>query len=119
MAIQLDDEGVGKQGFPVVCWEEDRNLFAPEGHGPARVACFIKPDEHGVLQFVCVGSVRHGQFVEARPWDKLKSFERATAEHLYFSAGDRAALDSRSSFLMRRIFRRARTSGSWQWRHGS
>jgi hypothetical protein len=93
MAIRLDAETVDKQGFPVVSWEEDRNLFAPEGHGRARVACFIKPDKEGVLHFVCVGSVRHGRFEEARRWDMLRTFERATAEHLYYSGGDRAALD--------------------------
>ncbi len=68
MGIRLDPQQADAQGLPVVTWEEDRNLFAPEGSGPARVACFIRPDaETGVLQFVALGSVRHGQFEEARP----------------------------------------------------
>ncbi|MFZ1110283.1 MAG: hypothetical protein WAN43_18285 [Rhodomicrobium sp.] len=76
-------------------WEEDRNLFAPEGLGPARVACFIRPDEKtGVLQFVAAGSVRHGSFEEARPWERLHSFERSTAEHHYYEPGERALIDT-------------------------
>jgi hypothetical protein len=97
MAIRLDAEAVDEQGFPVVTWEEDRNIFAPDGHARARVACFIRPDSAGVLQFVSVGSVRHGEFEEARPWDKLRSFERSTAEQLYHSAADRAAKESLAS----------------------
>jgi hypothetical protein len=68
MAIRLDKERTDAQGLPVVTWEEDRNLFAPGGISPARVACFIQPDaETGVMQFVSAGLVRHGEFVEARP----------------------------------------------------
>jgi hypothetical protein len=94
MAIRLDPVQADAQGLPVVTWEEDRNLFAPEGPGPARVACFIRPDqETGVLQFVASGSVRHGSFEEARPWETLKSFEKASADQLYYGASDRAALD--------------------------
>ncbi|MGO9058025.1 MAG: hypothetical protein ACLQU2_11675 [Candidatus Binataceae bacterium] len=94
MAIRLDPEQTDAQGLPVVTWEEDRNLFAPEGFGPARVACFIRPDrETGVLQFVAAGSVRHGPFEEARPWELLKSFEKGSADQLYYAASDRAALD--------------------------
>ncbi len=60
----------------------------------ARVACFIRPDaETGVLQFVAAGSVRHGPFEEARPWELLKSFEKGSADQLYYEASDRAALD--------------------------
>ena len=98
MAIRLDPEQTDAQGLPVVTWEEDRNLFAPEGPGPARVACFVRPDaETGVLQFVASGSVRHGSFEEARPWEALKSFEKASADQLYSSASDRAALDMLAS----------------------
>ena len=94
MAIRLDPEQADAQGLPVVTWEEDRNLFAPEGAGPARVACFIRPDsETGVLQFVASGSVRHGFFEEARPWETLKSFEKGSADQLYYAGSDRAALD--------------------------
>ena len=94
MAIRLDPEQTDAQGLPVVTWEEDRNLFAPEGPGPARVACFIRPDqETGVLQFVAAGSVRHGPFEEARPWELLKSFEKGSADQLYYAGSDRAALD--------------------------
>ncbi len=94
MAIRLDPEQTDAQGLPVVSWEEDRNLFAPEGPGPARVACFIRPDqETGVLQFVAAGPVRHGPFEEARPWELLKSFENGSADQLYYAASDRAALD--------------------------
>jgi len=82
MAIRLDPEALAAQGLPVLTWQEDRNLFAPEGPGPARVACFIRPDaETGVPQFVASGSVRHG------------SFEKATADQLYYAASERAALD--------------------------
>lgn len=94
MAIRLDDERYDAQGLPVVTWEEDRNHFAPEGTGRARVACFIRPDEKtGALLFVKAGSSRHGAYEEARPWDRLASFGRETAEHLYASALDRVALD--------------------------
>ncbi len=94
MAIRLDPEQTDAQGLPVVTWEEDRNLFAPEGFGPARVACFIRPDqETGVLQFVAAGLVRHGPFEEERPWELLKSFEKGAADQLYYAASDRAALD--------------------------
>ncbi|MGO9473871.1 MAG: hypothetical protein ACLPWS_10785 [Rhodomicrobium sp.] len=94
MAIRLDPPRTDAQGLPVVSWEEDRNLFAPDGISPARVACFIRPDkETGVLQFVSVGSVRHGQFEEARPWEKLVSFSTSTAEQHYRSAGERALID--------------------------
>lgn len=94
MAIRLDDERYDAQGLPVVIWEEDRNHFAPEGAGRARIACFIRRDEKsGLLLFVRSGSVRHGAFEEARRWDKLASFGRETAEHLYTSASDRTLLD--------------------------
>jgi hypothetical protein len=94
MAIRLDPEQADAQGLPVVTWVEDRNLFAPEGSGPARVACFIRPDqETSVLQFVTAGSVRHGLFQEARSWELLKSFEKASADQLYYAPSDRAALD--------------------------
>jgi hypothetical protein len=94
MTIKLDPVAADGQGLPVVTWEEDRNHFAPEGAGRARVACFIRSDEKsGVLQFVRSGSVRHGAFEEARPWDRLVSFGRETAEQLYASASDRALLD--------------------------
>ena len=94
MAIRLDPEQTDAQGLPVVTWEEDRNLFAPEGLSPARVACFIRPDaETGVLQFVAAGPVRHGPFEEARPWELLKSFEKGSADQLYYAASERAALD--------------------------
>ena len=45
MAIRFDTVTMDEQKLPVVCWEEDRNIFAPEGIGPARVACFIRPDK--------------------------------------------------------------------------
>ena len=77
MAIRIDALTHDVQGLPVVSWEEDRNLFAPDGIGPARVACYIRPDEKtGVLQFVAAGSVRHGDFEEARPWEAV-AFLRA------------------------------------------
>jgi hypothetical protein len=46
-----------------------------------------------VLQFVASGSVRHGSFEEAWPWELLKSFEKGSADQLYYAASDRAALD--------------------------
>lgn len=94
MAIKLDaQQAVDAQGLPVVSWEEDRNLFAPGGISPADVACFIRPDAAGVLQFVSVGSVRQGEFEEARSWEKLVSFGPGTADQHYYSAADRALLD--------------------------
>ncbi len=94
MGIRLDPEQADAQGLPVVTWEEDPSLFAPQGPGPARVGCFIRPDaETGVLQFVASGSVRQGSFEEARPWELLKSFEKGSADQLYYAASDRAALD--------------------------
>jgi len=93
MAIRLDPVAADDQGLPVVTWEEDRNLFAPDGISPARVACLIRPDASGVLQFVSIGSVRHGAFEEARPWEKLVSFAVERAEQLYHSSADRALLD--------------------------
>ena len=57
MTIRYDDVTHDAQGFPVVCWEEDRNIFAPDGFGPARVACFIRPDkETKELMFVAAGN---------------------------------------------------------------
>lgn len=94
MAIRLDPERTDAQGFPVVTWEEDRNLFAPEGFSPARICCFIRPDpETGVLQFVSAGFVRHGPYEEARPWELLKSFEKGSADQLYYAATDRVVLE--------------------------
>jgi hypothetical protein len=94
MVIRLDREQADAQGLPVVTWEEDRNLFAPEGAGPSRVACFIRPDaKTGVLQFVAAGSVRHGSFEEARSWELLKSFEKGVGDQLYYTSSDRAAID--------------------------
>jgi hypothetical protein len=93
MAIRIAPVKVDAQKLPVVTWEEDRNLFAPGGGSPARVACFIRPDKKtGVLQFVSVGSVRHGAFEEARPWELLKSFAKSSADDLYYSAEDQARI---------------------------
>ena len=80
-------------------WVEDRNIFAPEGVGPSRVACFIRPDkESGKLMFVAAGSVRgsvrHGEFEEARPWELLHSFEQTVADQIYPSAHERVILDT-------------------------
>ncbi|MGO9170793.1 MAG: hypothetical protein ACLP7P_02340 [Rhodomicrobium sp.] len=46
-----------------------------------------------MLQFVSVGTVRHGHFEEARPWELLKGFEKSTAEQHYYSAADKALLE--------------------------
>lgn len=97
MGIRLDAEIVDAQGLPVVTWVEDRNLFAPEGIGTARVCCFIRPDESGVLQFVSVGSVREGAFEEARPWELLKSFKTGGAEQLYGTHEERVRLETLAS----------------------
>jgi hypothetical protein len=94
MAIRLDAKAVDAQGLPVVTWEEDRNLFAPGGVSPARVACFIRPDNNGVLQFVSAGLVRHGEFEEARPWEALAGFEVSSADKHYRSPAERAVLDT-------------------------
>jgi hypothetical protein len=97
MAIRLDPTSPDSQGLPVVSWEEDRNLFAPGGVTPARVSCFIRPDENGVLQFVSVGAVRHGEFEEARPWEALAGFEVSSADKHYRSAAESALLDMLAS----------------------
>ncbi len=98
MGIRLDPEHTDAQGLPVVTWEEDRDHFAPDGLGPARVACFIRPDKDtGVLQFVSVGSVRHGAFEEARPWARLVSFGSGIADQLYQTAEKRALLEMLAS----------------------
>jgi len=95
MAIRFDAVTMDEQKLPVVSWEEDRNIFAPEGIGPARVACFIRPDkESGELMFVAAGSVRHGAFEEARPWELLHSFEPTVADQHYRSAHERVILDT-------------------------
>ncbi len=97
MAIRQDKERTDEQGLPVVTWEEDRNLFAPGGISPAQVACFIRPNEKGELQFVSAGLVRQGEFEEARPWEKLVSFGTGTAEQHYHSPGERAVIDTLAS----------------------
>jgi len=95
MAIRFDKVTEDDQKLPVVSWEEDRNIFAPEGIGPARVACFIRPDkESGKLMFVAAGSVRHGDFEEARPWELLHFFEPTVADQHYWSALWRVILDT-------------------------
>jgi hypothetical protein len=93
MAIRLDPKAADAQGLPVVTWEEDRNLFAPGGVTPARVACFIRPGENGVLQFVSAGLVSHGEFEEARPWEALAGFAVSSAEKHYRSPAQGALLD--------------------------
>jgi hypothetical protein len=93
MAIRLDSTSPDAQGLPVVSWEEDRNLFAPDGISPARVSCFIRPDENGVLQFVSVGLVRHGLVEEGRAWEKLTGFAVERADEQYYSASRRALFD--------------------------
>jgi hypothetical protein len=93
MAIRLDPKAGDDQGLPVVTWEEDRNLFAPGGVSPARVACFIRPDDNGVLQFVSVGLVRHGELEEARPWEALAGFAVSSAEKHYRSPAQGALFD--------------------------
>jgi hypothetical protein len=93
MAIRLQPPATDAQGLPVVTWTEDRNVFAPGGVSPARVSCFIRPDDNGILQFVKVGLVRHGKFDEARPWETLTGFEVSSADKLYPSASERALLD--------------------------
>ncbi len=94
MTIRFDDITHDAQGLPVVSWVEDRNIFAPDGLGPARVACFVRPDEKTrELMFVAAGSVRHGAFEEARRWATLHTFEIGSADHHYWSAQERVALD--------------------------
>ena len=94
MTIRIDAVTKDAQGLPVVSWVEDRNIFAPQGGGQARVTCFIRPDEKtGTLQFVATGSVRHGAFEEARPWELLQSFAISSADQHYYSATDRVLRD--------------------------
>lgn len=97
MAIRLDAPASDAQGLPVVSWEEDRNLFAPEGIGRSRVACFIRPDPNGELMFVSVGAVRHGAYEEARPWRLLQSFSISRAEEHYYEPMVKAAMDALTS----------------------
>lgn len=113
MGIRFDPVTEDAQGLPVVSWEEDRNLFAPHGYGPARVACFIRPNkETGVLQFVSVGSVRHGKFEEMRPWELLLSFGDVAADQLYYSAERRAMLDILASKSKSGVGRMLTTDGA-------
>jgi hypothetical protein len=93
MGIRLLSHTKDWQGFPVVIWQEDRNLFAPHGGGRARIDCFIQPNEVGELQFVSTGAVRYGGFEKARSWAKLVSFSVERADQLYVSAANRALLD--------------------------
>ena len=44
--------------------------------------------------FVAAGSVRHGEFEEARPWELLHSFEQTVADQIYPSAHERVILDT-------------------------
>ncbi len=91
MAIRFRKIGVDDQNLPVVSWVEKRNSFAPGRGGREIVSCFVRPDEKsGELQFVAVGTVRHGQPVESRPWRKLTDFRMARAEDLYTSPQDKA-----------------------------
>ena len=53
MAIRFDAVTEDAQGLPVVSWVEDRNRFAPGGISPARVACFIRPDEKPACFSLC------------------------------------------------------------------
>jgi hypothetical protein len=112
MGIRLDAKDKDAQGLPVVTWEEDRNAFAPDGFGRARVSCFIRPDDNGVLQFVSVGSVRHGAFEEMRPWATLVSFARETAEQHYYTAADRAVLEVLTSKSKSGVGRLLATDGA-------
>ena len=94
MTIRFDDVRQDAQGLPVVSWTEDRNIFAPAGATRARVACFIRPDANGVLQFAAAGDVRHGDFEEARPWQALYAFALSNADQQYYAPHDRALMDA-------------------------
>jgi hypothetical protein len=93
MGIRLLARTEDPQGFPVIVWQEDRNVFAPHGGGRARIDCFIRPNEHGELQFVSAGAVRYGGFEKERSWAKLVSFSIEKADQLYYSAANRALID--------------------------
>jgi hypothetical protein len=112
MAIKLEKTLKDAQGLPVVTWEEDRNHFAPEGAGCARVTCFLRPDEEGVLQFVAAGSVRHGPFEDARPWELLQTFAKGSADELYYSAEDRALLQTLANKIKGDLGRLPTTDGA-------
>ena len=92
--IRIDDVTYDAQGLPIVRWEEDRNIFAPEGAGRSKVVCFIRPNAEGELMFVSVGSVRHGEHEEARPWRLLQSFSISRADEHYYEPLARAAMDA-------------------------
>jgi hypothetical protein len=112
MGIRLDDELCDAQGLPVVSWVEDRNLYAPDGIGVARVTCFLRPDESGLLQFVSAGRVREGAFEEARPWELLKSFQEAAAEQLYTTQTDKVWRDILASRSKSGVARGLLTDGA-------
>jgi hypothetical protein len=82
MSIRID-ETIRKdaQGFPVVSWIEDRNMFA--SGALEKVTCVIRPNREGVLEFVAFGKVRFGDEEEALPWDQLEGFDVSEGEALY------------------------------------
>ena len=70
-------------------------MYAPGSVGRERVSCFIRPDETtGELHFVAVGAVRHGAYVETRPWRKLTSFSLGVAENLHATAQERSLVQA-------------------------
>src|SRR5262249_45816918 len=89
MAIRLEPVTTDEAGLPVVAWDEDRNLFAPEGGRRARIECrILKEAGTGRLLFVAGGSVRAGLFEEGRPWEALAGFESDSADRHYYSAAE-------------------------------
>ncbi len=63
--------------------------------------------------FVAAGSVRHGDYEEARPWEKLVSFAVEKAEQLYHSSVDRVLLDVLASKSKSGAGRLLATDGSF------
>ena len=89
MAISLERVRTDEAGLPVVCWIEDRNLFAPDGGATARIECRILKDAGTRrLLFVARGSVRAGLYEEGRPWEALVGFSSDSADKHYYSAGE-------------------------------
>ena len=112
MAIRFDDNKPDAQDLPVVSWVEDRNLFAPGSGGPARVTCFIRPDEEGVLQFVAAGSVRHGNSWRRGPGSGWSLSSEARRITLLFGARPGSAGMARDKGKTG-IARMATTDGAW------
>ena len=92
MTIRFDDITTDGNGLPVVSWVESRNIHG--GGRPERIACYIRMDiKTRELMFCAAGNVRHGEFVDCRPWSALYVFQIDNADRYYWSAHERVAME--------------------------